>query len=107
MSADWRDAPVIESNYLGTEQDLAAMVRAIEVTRELGRQTALDDVREAEIIPGPNATSRQSLIDFARTGSASFGHAVGTARIGIDADAVVDSASVFMGSAGCESPTLR
>jgi choline dehydrogenase len=46
-SADWRDAPIIESNYLGTDQDLAAIVRAIEVARELGRQTALDGVREA------------------------------------------------------------
>jgi choline dehydrogenase len=90
-SADWRDAPIIESNYLSTEHDLSALVRAIEVARELGRQTALDGVREAEVVPGPSATSRQDLIDLARTASASFGHAVGTARIGIDADAVVDS----------------
>jgi choline dehydrogenase len=90
-SADWRDAPIIESNYLGTEHDLAAIVRAIEVARELGRKTALDGVREAEVVPGPSATSRQDLIDLARTASASFGHAVGTARIGVDADAVVDS----------------
>ncbi len=88
-SADWRDAPVIESNYLSTDHDLAALVRAIEVARELGRQSALDGVREAEVIPGPSA-SKQDLIDLARTGSASFGHAVGTAKIGSDADAVVD-----------------
>jgi choline dehydrogenase len=90
-SADWRDAPVIESNYLQTDHDLAAIVRAIEVARELGRQTALDGVREAEVVPGPKATSRQDLVDLARTASASFGHAVGTAKIGVDADAVVDS----------------
>jgi choline dehydrogenase len=90
-SSDWRDAPIIESNYLATEHDLAAMVRAIEVARDLGRQTALDGVREAEVIPGPSATNRQDLVDLARTGSASFGHAVGTAKIGSDADAVVDS----------------
>jgi choline dehydrogenase len=90
-SADWRDAPIIESNYLGTDQDLAAIVRAIEVARELGRQTALDGVRDAEVVPGPNATSRQDLVDLARTASASFGHAVGTAKIGVDADAVVDN----------------
>ena len=90
-SADWRDAPVIESNYLGTEHDLAAIVRAIEAARELGRQTALDGVREAEVVPGPNATRRKDLVDLARTASASFGHAVGTAKIGVDADAVVDA----------------
>jgi choline dehydrogenase len=90
-SADWRDAPVIECNYLGTDHDLNAIVRAIEAARELGRQSALDAVREAEAIPGPNATSRQDLVKFARTAAASFGHPVGTARMGADADAVVDA----------------
>lgn len=90
-SADWRAAPIIEGNYLGTDHDLAATVRAIEVARELGRQAALDGVRQAEVIPGPSATSRRDLVDLARTASASFGHAVGTAKIGSDSDAVVDS----------------
>jgi choline dehydrogenase len=91
-SADWRDAPIIEGNHLGTDRDLAAIVRAIEAARELGGKAALDSVREAEVVPGPKAASRQDLIDFARTAAASFGHAVGTAKIGADADAVVDSA---------------
>ena len=90
-SPDWRDAPIIEGNHLGTDRDLAAIVRAIEVARELGNKAALDSVREAEIVPGPKATSRQDLIDLARTAAASFGHAVGTAKIGTGPDAVVDS----------------
>jgi choline dehydrogenase len=89
-SADWRDAPIIECNHLGTDRDLAAIVKAIEAARELGRQTAFDGIREVEAIPGLKATARQDLIDLARTGSASFGHAVGTAKIGVDADSVVD-----------------
>ncbi len=90
-SADWRVAPIIEGNHLGTDNDLNAIVRAIEGARELGRQSALDAVREVEAIPGPNVTSKQELVELARAGSASFGHPVGTARIGTDADAVVDS----------------
>jgi choline dehydrogenase len=90
-SANWRDAPVIEANHLGTDHDLRAMVKAIEAARELGRQAAFDSIREAEIIPGTKAVSRQDVFDLARTGSGSFGHAVGTARIGTDAYAVVDS----------------
>ncbi|MGC1982062.1 MAG: GMC oxidoreductase, partial [Pseudolabrys sp.] len=31
------------------------------------------------------------IVDLAKTASASFGHAVGTAKIGRDADAVVDN----------------
>jgi len=90
-TADWRDAPIIHANHLGTDRDVAAIVRGIEAAREIGAQRAFDGVRAAELIPGPKATSKQDVIDLARTGSASFGHAVGTARIGTDADAVVDS----------------
>jgi choline dehydrogenase len=90
-SADWRDAPIIEGNHLGTDRDLAAIVRAIEAARELGSKTAFDSIREAEVIPGSKATSRQDLIDLARTAAASFGHPAGTAKIGTGADAVVDS----------------
>jgi len=90
-SANWRDLPIIEANHVGTDHDLKALVRAIEAARELGRQSALDAFREAEAIPGPKVTSQADLVEFARTAAASFGHPVGTARIGTDADAVVDS----------------
>src|SRR5258705_356094 len=33
-NADWRAAPIIEANHLGTDHDLAAIVRAIELARE-------------------------------------------------------------------------
>jgi choline dehydrogenase len=89
-SASWQDAPIIEANHLGTDQDLAAIVKAIEAARELGNQKALDGLREAEVVPGPNAKTRKDLEDLARTAAGSFGHAVGTARLGVDADAVVD-----------------
>src|SRR6266853_2083725 len=90
-STDWRDKPLIEPNYLGTDHDLNAVVRAIETARELGRQSAFDQMRETEVVPGPKAASRQEMIEFARSASGSFGHAVGSAKIGTDADAVVDS----------------
>jgi choline dehydrogenase len=90
-SANWRDAPIIEGNHLGTDNDLNAIVKAIEAARELGRKSALDGVREAEAVPGPSISSRQDIVELARTAAASFGHPVGTAKIGVDADAVVDS----------------
>jgi choline dehydrogenase len=90
VSPNWRDAPVIEPNYLSTDHDVNAVVKAIEAARELGRQSAFDQIRDEEVIPSPRASS-QDIVDLARTASASFGHAVGTAKIGKDADAVVDS----------------
>jgi len=88
-SANWHDPAIIDGNYLGTDQDLRAVIAAIHAARELGHQHAFDGVREVETIPGPHATI-QDIEDLARTGSASFGHAVGTCRMGVDDLSVVD-----------------
>jgi choline dehydrogenase len=88
-SNDFQDAAVIDGNYLGTDHDFAAIVRAIEVARELGSQHAFDGVRETEVMPGPRATT-EDIRELARLASASFGHAVGTCKIGVDELAVVD-----------------
>ena len=90
-STNWRDAPIIDCNLLATDHDLKGIVRAIEAARELGRQSALDGVREAEAIPGPKIVSKEDLVEFARAGAQSFGHPVGTSKIGTDAEAVVDA----------------
>jgi len=88
-SNDFQDAAVIDGNYLGTDHDLAAIARAIEVARELGNQHAFDGVREIELMPGPKATP-EDIRELARLASASFGHAVGTCKMGVDELAVVD-----------------
>jgi choline dehydrogenase len=88
-SNSFQDAAVIDGNYLGTDHDFAAIVRAIEAARELGNQHAFDGQRESELIPGPKA-SAEEIQELARLGSASFGHGVGTCKIGVDKLAVVD-----------------
>ncbi len=88
-SNNFQDAAVIDGNYLATDRDFAAIVRAIEVAREIGNQRAFDGVREVEVMPGPKATA-DDIRELARLGSASFGHAVGTCKIGVDKLAVVD-----------------
>jgi choline dehydrogenase len=88
-SNNFQDAAVIDGNYLGTDRDFAAIERAIEAARELGNQHAFDSVREIEVMPGPTATAEE-IRELARLGSASFGHAVGTCKMGVDKLAVVD-----------------
>jgi choline dehydrogenase len=88
-SNNFQDSAVIDGNYLGTDHDFAAIVRAIEVARELGNQHAFDKLRESELIPGPNS-SDEVIRELARLGSASFGHGVGTCKMGVDNLAVVD-----------------
>jgi len=88
-SDNFQDAAVIDGNYLGTDHDFAAIVRAIETAREIGNQHAFDRLRESELIPGPKA-SAEEIRELARLASASFGHAVGTCKMGVDKLAVVD-----------------
>src|SRR6185503_9759065 len=88
-SNNFQDAAVIDGAYLSADHDFAAIVRAIEAARELGRQCAFDSVRETELFPGPKATAEE-IRELARLGSASFGHPVGTCKMGVDALAVVD-----------------
>ena len=88
-SGNFQDGAVIDGNYLGTDQDFAAIVRAIEAAREIGSQQAFDSLRESELIPGPKA-SAEEVRELARLASASFGHAVGTCKMGVDNLAVVD-----------------
>ena len=54
-----------------------------------GNQHAFDSLRESELIPGAKA-SAEEIRELARLASASFGHAVGTCKMGVDKLAVVD-----------------
>ena len=88
-SRAFQDAALIDGNYLGTDRDFEAVVRAVEAARELGNHRAFDRVREAELVPGPRATAEE-IRELVRLASASFGHPVGTCKIGVDELAVVD-----------------
>ncbi len=88
-SADWRQPGQLDAGFLSTDHDLETTVRCIELCRELGQQRAFDPVRAAEAIPG-RSLDKAALRDFARNATISFGHPVGTCKMGVDAMAVVD-----------------
>jgi choline dehydrogenase len=88
-SANHADPVVLDGNYLGTDFDLKATLRAIDLARELGRQRAFDDMLDEELIPGPKATAAD-IEEFARLSTTSFGHGTGACKIGVDDMAVVD-----------------
>src|SRR5258708_2931631 len=55
-SASWRDPAIIDANYLGTDQDLRAIIGAINAARELGPQHPFNKVPDAHLIPRPPPT---------------------------------------------------
>jgi choline dehydrogenase len=107
-SADIRDPAILEGNYLATEEDLTATMRCIELCGELGRQSAFDSIRTEELVPG-HALSGDALRDFARQATISFGHPVGTCKMGTDELAVVDPELKVQGITGlrvCDSSVM-
>jgi choline dehydrogenase len=65
------------------------MARGIEMCREIGNAPAMRDFAKREVVPG-KALQGEELVTFVRDGATTFFHASGTARMGRDAQAVVD-----------------
>lgn len=93
-TADPFAAPIIEPNYLSTDEDRKVAADAIRVTRRLMSQPALKPFRPAEILPGPGvADDDDALAKAAGDIGTTIFHPVGTAKMGRPSDpmAVVDA----------------
>ena len=107
-SADWREKALLDTNFLSTDHDIDTIVRATEMIRELGSQPGFAPIRDAEAVPGRTMT-KADLRDFARSAAISFGHPVGTCKMGTDAMAVVDPTLRVHGIEGlrvCDSSVM-
>jgi len=107
-SANWQERAILEAGFLSTDADLAATVHCIEMCRELGHQSSYDSIRASELVPGKALTLAESR-DFARRATISFGHPVGTCKMGTDALAVVDPELCVHGIRGlrvCDSSVM-
>jgi choline dehydrogenase len=89
-SADPLAPPRIETNYLRESIDSMTLVAGIRMLREIYRQPAFRGLWDAEVLPGPEASSDAALLEFARRHGGTVFHCVGTCRMGSDARAVVD-----------------
>lgn len=98
-SADPTAAPLVDPNILADEYDLEALVDAVELCREIGRQDAFAPFRKSEFTPS-NVTDRDSLRAFVRQAAGTYHHQVGTCKMGIDDLAVVDPQLRVHGIAG-------
>ena len=88
-SADWRDAPAMQPNFLDTAEDRALMVAGIRIMRRVFAHPPLADVAR-ETLPGGDLQSDEDLLAFARSNTNSVYHPVGTCRMGMGDEAVVD-----------------
>lgn len=93
-SADPRADARIEANYLGDPDgfDLKMMVECAKLARELFAQPAFDAYRGAPIHPPRDDLTDAELVAFIRAKAETVYHPVGSCRMGLDDDAVVDPA---------------
>ena len=89
-SPDPRVAPIIDPNYLSTEDDRRVAADSIRLTRRIVSMPALQRYHPEEFRPGPEILSDEDLALAAGDISTTIFHPVGTARMGTDDRAVVD-----------------
>lgn len=99
-SADPRAAPSIQPNMLGDDHDLALLTKGVEFSRALLRTKAFAPFFQGEYKPGAQIADPSALEDYIRRNTVPCFHASGTARMGIDPDAVVDPRLRLIGVGG-------
>lgn len=92
------DAPRIHANFLAEASDMAAMVRCVEMCREIGNSVACAPFRQREVFPGDLRGA--ALENFIRNAAGTYFHQSGTAKMGRDALSVVDGALRVYGIEG-------
>jgi choline dehydrogenase len=83
-------APTIQPNYLATEYDRRIMIEGAKLARRLVGTPSLAPYVLEEYKPGRAVASDAQILEAIRNTGSSGYHPVGTCRMGVDADAVVD-----------------
>jgi len=87
---DTAAAPEIRFNYFVSERDRHACVVALKTIRRIMSMPAISPYVAEEMSPGPQVTSDDDLVEFCRKRGTTNHHQVGTCRMGVDGQAVVD-----------------
>jgi choline dehydrogenase len=99
-SAEPHTGPRLDPNYFSDPRDIDVLVAGLDLARTIGRAKALDPWRSAEVHPGPDARSGDSLRAYLRRALQTYHHPVGTCRIGEDDTAVLDTELRVRGISG-------
>ena len=92
LTADPNAAPSILFNYYQNEEDREAWRQCIRLTRDIIKQSAMDDFRGDEIQPGINIDSDAEIDQWVKENVESAYHPAGTCKMGLleDETSVVD-----------------
>jgi choline dehydrogenase len=91
LSAKDPHAPTLQDpNILENADDVASLVFSVKEARRVGTQPALAaEWGAVEVYPGPEVVTDEQIADYIRHNAITYHHQVGTAKMGVDALAVV------------------
>ncbi len=89
-TADPLDHPRIYANYCADPDDLEKLVTGLKTARRIAQLPPLATYEETENDPGKSATSDNALRQYIRESAFTLYHPVGSCKMGIDAQAVVN-----------------
>jgi choline dehydrogenase len=85
------DAPVIDPNYLSTDNDIVEAIQGSRLIRRIMATKALSKITVEETLPGPNVQDDQAMLTYFRENCGSIYHLCGSAAMGTNpATSVVD-----------------
>lgn len=84
------DAPLIKANYLSEPGDWRCAIEAVKYAQELAYAPSLKDYTDSPYRPDHRVRTESEIREFCREYSATIFHPVGTCKMGVDQDAVVD-----------------
>jgi choline dehydrogenase len=96
-SADVSVAPIVDANMMSHPADVEAARACVKLCRELGNAKAFRPYVKREAIPGEGRVADDAFI---RDAAVTYWHQCGTARMGLDDMAVVDSTLAVQGIEG-------
>jgi len=99
-SSDPLVAPIIQPNYLEAEEDRRAMREGVKIARDVFAQEAFDPYRGPELWPGAHIRTDEQIDGWIRKTAETIYHPVGSAKMGTDAEAVVDASLKVYGIEG-------
>lgn len=80
----------IDHNAFSAMEDAQVLVEGIKTARKIFADSAFDDVRGAEILPGDDVQSDDEILAYLRDAAVTVYHPVGTCKMGVDDMAVCD-----------------
>jgi choline dehydrogenase len=88
-SDPWAELAIDPATF-ACEADAERLEAAVELCREIGRAEPLQEWGARELYPGPDVSSAEDLREWVRRTAITYHHQVGTCKMGLDAEAVVD-----------------